>query len=224
MKPIQHIERPERESPFGDVETQVRRAKAGWAGEIHDGLTQTVIAAVLELEALARTENPDKEIVRSALEDTAKELRDALAGIRSILFELTEPADAVTSFDAAVDEVARRWEISPDVRIYGSLDHVPASIEHAAQIVIREALTNAARHAGSKHISVRVTTSPDDVHVQVEDHGRGMPSREDRDAHFGMRMMRRRVEELGGRLVVHSDQEHGTLVDAHLPWKRTDGP
>jgi two-component system sensor histidine kinase DevS len=202
------------------VEELVGQAKAGWAGEIHDGLTQTVIAAVLELESLARLDDPDAEVVRNVLEKTSGDLRKSLADIRGVLFELTEPADAVTSFDEIVDEIANRWEISPDVRIVGNLDGVPPAVEHAAQVVMREALTNAAKHAGSKHVSVRVIVTGDDVHIQIEDHGRGMADHGDGDTHFGMRMMRRRVEELGGRLVVHSDSQHGTLVDAHLPSKR----
>jgi signal transduction histidine kinase len=222
-KPGDEIASTHRTEIADAVELMVRKAKADWAGEIHDGLTQTVVAAVLELEALARQKDADPEVIRAALEATAKDMRSALADLRGVLFEMTEPADALTSFDAAVEEVAKRWEISPDVRLVGTLDDVPANVEHAAQVVIREALTNAAKHAGSKHISVRVIASPADLHVQVEDHGRGMSAEPaDGDQHFGMRMMRRRVEELGGRLVIHSDDQHGTLVDAHLPCGRSD--
>jgi signal transduction histidine kinase len=85
--------------------------------------------------------------------------------------------------------------------------------------VIRESVANAAKHAGSNEVIVRVLATREHVEVAVEDRGRGFtPTRpEVHENHLGLEMMRRRVAELGGVLDIESSPGKGTRVVARLP-------
>jgi len=86
-------------------------------------------------------------------------------------------------------------------------------------VVIRESLANAAKHASSRDVAVKVRASRGEVRVEVQDGGRGFAvgGRGRRGRHFGLEMMKRRVEEAGGSLDIESSPGKGTRVVARLP-------
>jgi signal transduction histidine kinase len=89
----------------------------------------------------------------------------------------------------------------------------------AASSVIREGLANAAKHAAASQVRVRVHATRREVEVRVEDQGKGFhPEGTGLHAgHLGLEMMRRRVAEVHGTLVVRSAPGKGTRVVARLP-------
>lgn len=205
------------------VDTLMLRERTRWAYEIHDGLTQTVTTAVLELEALKeRIERDPREAIR-VLASTKAEVRKALAELRALLFDLSEDRgpdprgeEPLTKY---VHDVVRRWRLPARVSIEGDLRAAPKRLLGVAYVVIREALANAAKHSGAGSISVRVSATTERVEVRVADTGRGFrPQAVARNGrHFGLEMIRKRVAEVGGTLDIRSAPGKGTEVIAHLP-------
>lgn len=187
-----------------------------WAYAIHDGLTQTVAAAILQIETLSQRVRSDPGAVVDDLDETASEMRSAMADMRSILFSLSagsERAEQPTTLvRSCIDEVATRWGLDVDLDITGDLVAVPRQTMTVALVVVHEALTNAAKHAGSS-VAVRVDATPSFLRVSVTDLGPGLG---DSGRRFGMRMMERRVVESGGHLDVRSTSG-GTSVAATFP-------
>ncbi len=94
----------------------------------------------------------------------------------------------------------------------------PPIIQLLAYQVIRESLNNAVRHAAASQIRVVAGVQDGAVRVIVEDDGRGFLSPDSGGAtHFGLSMMRERVELVGGILHVESSPGAGTRVVARLP-------
>jgi signal transduction histidine kinase len=94
----------------------------------------------------------------------------------------------------------------------------PPIIQLLAYQVIRESLNNAVRHAAARRISVTAGVRAGAVRLIVEDDGRGFPTADaTRGPHFGLSMMRERVELVGGILHVESSPGAGTRVIARLP-------
>ena len=89
-----------------------------------------------------------------------------------------------------------------------------AAVEVAAYRVALEALTNVARHARASSCAVRVRTD-EGLELEVEDDGVGIAERA--GTGLGMRSMRERVAELGGRFSVTAGPQAGTLVRAWFP-------
>ncbi len=84
--------------------------------------------------------------------------------------------------------------------------------------VAREALTNAAKYSKARRITVRIWGEDDDGRLIVSDTGVGFEtSNVDLRNHFGLQLMKERVESRGGKLVVESRLGEGTTVAAKVP-------
>jgi signal transduction histidine kinase len=201
-------------------EDPVSRERTRLAYAVHDGLTQVVTASVLELEWLARRVEREPAEATDALDRAAAELRKALEEIRDMLATLTpETASGADRLDDVVRGVIERWQLPATWAVEGDLRQVPASVLEAASAVIRESVANAAKHAGTREVSVRVTATEDALHVLVEDHGRGfrLAGSNLANGHLGLEMMRRRVAEQSGSLEIETSPGNGTRVVARLP-------
>jgi signal transduction histidine kinase len=95
----------------------------------------------------------------------------------------------------------------------------PTACDEIAQIV-REALSNAAQHAGATSIVIRSIYRPLSLQVSVSDNGIGIPPdilRDGREGHFGLNGMRERARRLEGRVQIESDANGGTRVTIKAP-------
>lgn len=201
-------------------EDPVASERTRWAYAIHDGLTQVVTAAVLELESLARRAEMDPGGTIDALTEAATELRRALDEIRGILSEVSpgEPGPH-PPLEEVIQGVLDRWQLPATWTVEGDLTAVPERVLDVASSVVREALANAARHAAPTEVAVHARTSAGVLELLIEDHGSGFePTGSDASGgHLGLEMMRRRVVGIGGTLRIESSPGIGTRVVARLP-------
>jgi signal transduction histidine kinase len=200
------------------VEARVLEERARWAMRIHDGLTQTVTSAVLELQTLRARILVDPPGAVASLSAVEAAIRADLREVRQLLFDLYEdqrpPEPPLATF---VDELLARWGLPARVLIDGDPDAMPAPVLEAAHAVLAEALANAAKHAGTLDVAVFVLAGIDSLRIEVEDHGHGITDPVDGDLHFGLSMMRVRAEDIGGTLEIGSTPGGGTRVVALLP-------
>jgi signal transduction histidine kinase len=202
------------------AEDPIERERARMAYAIHDGLTQVVTAAVLDLEWHARRAEISPEEAVDALSSAASELRRALDEIRSVLASLSaEDEGADQPLDEVVRDVLDRWQLPATWSVEGNIKAVPRPVLEAASSVIRESVANAAKHSASSDVAVRVRASRDAIEVRVEDRGKGFHPKETgpHAGHIGLEMMRRRVAEVNGTLEIGSSPGKGTRVVARLP-------
>jgi signal transduction histidine kinase len=206
------------------VTSLVDRERARMAYALHDGLTQTVTGAVLQLDALAKRIEEDPEAALATLDTSRNEIRRALAELRGMLFDLTPPEedkDTEEPLTRYVQDVVKRWRLPARVAVEGDLSGVPGRVLSVAYVVIREALANAAKHAGGRGVTVTLAAGESDLVVAVGDGGRGFTREDERAAreahHVGLELLRRRVGEVGGQLQIESRPGRGTRVIARLP-------
>jgi signal transduction histidine kinase len=202
------------------VESLLLEERTKWAMRIHDGLTQSVTSAILELQTLRhRIEQEPDEAVETlrAIEDT---IREDLRRIRAVLFELEQgQPQAEPAFATFVNGLVERWRLPARVSVEGDLSFVDPAVIEAAEGIVAEAITNAAKHSGAADVAVRVRIGVGTITIEVEDHGRGIPlaAVQEPDQHFGLRMMKARAEEMGGTIEIGSTPGRGTNVVAVLP-------
>jgi signal transduction histidine kinase len=215
-----------RPRPVGAEHPAVRHAvdallleeRTRWAMQIHDGLTQAVTSAVLELQTLRRriADDPDGAVI--ALGQVEDAIRADLQRIRELLFEMTTEQPRVEpAFAGFVQDVAERWKISVRVTVVGDLTAAPPDVLETTYAIVAEALANAAKHSGASEATVRVRADNAEVTLAVEDGGRGIALVSDHDPHFGLKIMRARAESLGGSIDIESTPGRGTCVRAVLP-------
>lgn len=205
------------------IEQHLLPERSKWAHDIHDGLTQVVTAAVIQLENLRHLIPDDPQAAASALEESQEQIRGTLAELRAVMADLSEEGSVHRRrpLSEQLTDIVQRWRLPARIHVDGDVNHVPRQVLAVTLIVVREALTNAAKHSSAKNVSVRVSAQPDAVTLAVHDNGRGFDPRAlDRGAgrlHFGIRMMRQRVADLGGTIQISSTPGRGTKVIAHLP-------
>ena len=209
------------------VTSVVDRERARMAYALHDDLIQTVTGAVLELEALRKRIERDPEEAISSLDRSTAEVRRALTELRGTLFDLSQSEDESEAPTAPlaryVEDVVKRWRLPARVAVKGDLNAVPPRVLAVAYSVIREGLTNAAKHAPGSNVTVTLSASETELTVTVADTGKGF-SRDQESAaraanHFGLNMLRARVQDVGGNLDVNSRAGRGTRLIAHLPMR-----
>jgi signal transduction histidine kinase len=122
---------------------------------------------------------------------------------------------------AALERLAHEWQarykIPVDVAIQWS-ERLPGEIETALYRIVQEALTNIARHAQAKSVSILIEKRGNSIRAIVEDDGIGFdPSAQRGERHLGLLGMRERAELLGGALTIESAPGHGTSIFIEIP-------
>jgi signal transduction histidine kinase len=145
---------------------------------------------------------------------------DAIKQIRTSIFQLRPHALAGAGLRASVLDVVAEVTPSlgrdPQVHFSGPVDTVSdESLADDVSAVVREALTNAAKHARADRVDVAVTVSGTRLTVTVEDDGDGIGDSERRS---GLANLRHRAEARSGSLAIETgDAGQGTRVRWHVP-------
>ncbi len=192
------------------------------ARELHDSLAQSLSYLKIQVARLAAAlKDPDD---RDGSLAVLEELREGISSAYRQLREL------LTTFRLKVDERGLSRALEDTVQEYrdrGALDirlsnSLPASALspneeiHVLQIV-REALSNVARHAQARQARVTLGLAQGQVRLQVEDDGQGIAGRIPGTHHYGLTIMRERALSLGGGLTVVSGQGGGTRILVSFP-------
>jgi signal transduction histidine kinase len=195
------------------------------ARDLHDSVGQAVAILNMNLGQLSRSTNLSS--LESAMVTDSKAIATAVSDeVRTISYLLHPPLLDDMGLPAAlkwyVEGFSKRSGIATDLKLSRDFGRLPADCEIAIFRIVQESLTNIHRHSGSRCATVRVTWKPEQVEVRVEDGGKGISP--DQQADFaagaamgvGLRGMRERVAQLGGKLDLQSSN-NGTLVRATLP-------
>jgi signal transduction histidine kinase len=186
------------------------------AADLHDHVIQRLFATGLSLQALAATLGPGRATDRVL--QNVRDLDTTIGQIRTAIFQLQQTAEAAPGLRARVLDVvadmAPALGHEPALRFSGVLDTLPDAVADDLLAVLREALTNAARHARATSTDVELTARPDRVVLDVRDDGVGIG---DATRRSGLANMRRRAEHHGGSLTVESRRPTGTRLVWSVP-------
>ena len=189
------------------------------ARDLHDLVIQRLYATGMSLEGMmpmiTRREVGDR--VRNAVDAMDDTIRD----IRATIFALQSRGRANAphlrgDIVALADELTQLLGFSPALRLGSGLDS-RASGELSEQVlaVLREALSNVARHSGATRVDVTVDTDAAGMlTVLVRDNGRGVQETSRRS---GLANMADRAEKLGGRLRLSPAEGGGTELEWRVP-------
>jgi len=188
------------------------------ARELHDSVGQLLAATTMSLAVAAAHANDMNPEAAQALSQADQFLREAIKEVRIVSHLLHPPLLDETGLPSAIrgylEGYSQRGDIQTEVLISEDFGRLPIELETAIFRVIQECLTNIHRHSGSKTAKVQLSRTGDELRVEVEDKGKGMPLRQ--SAGVGLSGMRERLAQFGGTLEVFSNAA-GTTVVARLP-------
>ena len=183
------------------------------ARDLHDRVIQRVFAVGMSLQAAVRLSDRDQivERVNKAVDDldtTVTEIRTAIfelgnktitGGLRHSVLELTE-------------EMASSLGVRPEVTFKGPVDNaISQRIADSLLAVLREALTNAGKHAKATNYVVTISVA-EDVCLEVQDNGIGIEVSQAFGAGLGLLNLRSRAERLGGSFEILTGEDGTRLL------------
>ncbi|MGH2850745.1 MAG: sensor histidine kinase [Solirubrobacteraceae bacterium] len=200
--------------------------RARIARELHDVLAHSVSVMVIQAQA-AQASGADHERITAALRRIEAIGQDTLTQLRGLLRRVAasdtsparEPQPGLDQLDELLDEV-RAAGLAVSLRREGTVRAVPASVELSAYRIVQEALTNTMRHSAATSASVLVRYMPDELAVEVLDHGPRAPNASNGHGR-GLAGMRERADLTGGSLVAEPRLDGGFRVGARLPLRAT---
>ena len=186
------------------------------ARDLHDVVIQRLFATGLQLQGARAMADP---AVRERMDQAVRDLDTTIRDIRGTIFELKhrsgDPVSVRHQASALVTEYAIVLGFAPTLRVLGPVDTlVDADIGAHLLVVLREALSNVARHADATSVLVEIEATPQRVGIRVSDDGRGLPTEREES---GLRNVRQRATELGGAAELVDVQPHGTALSWHVP-------
>lgn len=183
------------------------------ARDLHDTVIQRIFATGLALQAVAaRVEDP---IVADRLQAAVDDLDETVRHIRTTIFELQAkrlPGRSVRQEVLGMAaETAEVLGFDPVVRFDGPIDlALPTDVADNLLATVREALANVVKHAQTRHLEISLVVREGRVVLEVLDEGVGLPEELRAEGH-GLKNLRARAEQLGGRMEV-DDRDTGGVA------------
>ncbi|MGH9279776.1 MAG: GAF domain-containing protein [Acidimicrobiales bacterium] len=188
------------------------------ARDLHDTVIQRLFATGLRLQGavgLTRSSEAAERIAQAVddLDVTVKYIRTAIFGLEASRAGPGRVRQRVLSMAA---EAAGPLGFDPHVLFEGAVDAVPDSLAVELLAVLREALSNVARHARATRVDLQVLTDGAELILRVTDDGRGLPDPIDGKGR-GLANMEARAGRLGGTLALSRAPEGGAAVEWRVP-------
>jgi signal transduction histidine kinase len=197
------------------------------ARDLHDQVIQRLYAAGMSLQATMPMMGRPEAAKRA--QQVVDAMDEAIADIRRAIFSLhargqDTPPSLRAQIVALADEMTPLLGFAPSVRLGGGLDHqVTAGQAEQLLTVLREALSNAARHARASRVEVSVEAGAD-LALQVTDDGTGIPPGGRRS---GLASMAERAIQLGGTMHTGPADDGdgtGTALEWRIPLQDPGAP
>lgn len=205
--------------------------------DIHDGPVQKIFAALGHLEHLQHQVETQIQHLPSpcrcdlyapTLFRVSRLLEVALTEIRSFVGAFRPPDFSQRSLLDILEGLVLQHEEHTGMRVHletpPDLPAVGVPVKIAFYRILQEALANVYRHSGVNECVVRLWAHRDQVHMEVQDHGRGFdpptlvgPTATERAEHVGLRGMRDRIHLVGGVFELDSAPGKGTRVHVWAP-------
>lgn len=192
------------------------------AEEIHDGVSQQLFGLKLLLGDMQGTLTPDlRSPIEGALQRICRTLDDSLGEVRRLITgmrgEETRRVDLAAELCATVAEFARTSGLEIELALpTGAV--ITACDQHEILRIAQEALSNARRHAGARHVQVDLADEPAGYRLQIRDDGCGFdPEAPPPPGHYGLLIMQERAMRAGARLQIDAQPGRGTAVTLHFP-------
>jgi signal transduction histidine kinase len=194
--------------------------------ELHDTLEQGLTGIALQLEAVSATLQASPEAAQQSLDVARQMLRYSIEETRRSVMDLRSQALESRDLVGALENLARQMTggtpVLAEVRVEGTPQRLDAAHEHHLLRIGLEALTNALKHSGARHVDIVVRFEPDATTLSIIDDGCGLGhgAQDMPGMHFGLQGIRERADKIGGVLHIDSARGSGTRLSVSVPAER----
>jgi signal transduction histidine kinase len=216
---IAQLEQTRAELAEANREAGVLAERERLASEIHDTIAQGFTSIVMLVQAAEAVIESDPAQARKQLELVDRTARENLAEARALVAGLAPTALTSATLSDALARLTDRAGQELAITAEFSMTGPPTSLGTGTEVVLlrvcQEALSNVRKHAKARSVRVSLRYLGDGVGLEIADDGVGFDPALVGEG-FGLRGMRTRVAEIGGKLTVRSAVGEGTTVLAEV--------
>lgn len=188
--------------------------------ELHDGVIQTLFSLGMGLDAARELVAVDPARADARIDEAVEAIDGAIRELRNFIFQLRPEHAASMGFARGLTELAREYEVNALVRprldIPSDVDaRLPGRLVPDLLAVVRESLSNVAKHARASEVTIRVRMA-DGIELSVADDGVGLPG-DTLHTGRGLENIRERARALGADLDLRSTPGEGTELRLAIP-------
>ena len=192
------------------------------ARDIHDELgTQLTGISLLSDRAQSHRDRADQ--VGEDLENISLRTRTAVQTVDGIVWAINPHNDTLNNLANYLVQFAEEFFNLTPIRcrlgVPAELPQIPIStqLRHHIYLAVKEACNNVARHSGAGEVWLRLALDGSELCIAIEDDGRGFAAGKASEGSDGLRNMRQRMAEVGGRMELVSQPGQGACVKLFAP-------
>ena len=224
---IEQLESAQASLAESERQAGILQERQRMAGEIHDTLAQSFTSIVMHLEATEQSLTGESESTRTHLRQARQTARQGLLDARRLVQALRPASLEEATLAEALQRTIHRWSQETGIQAQFSIMDDPYPLNPDAEVILlralQEALTNIQKHAHAHTTTVTLSYMQDQVSLDVQDDGIGFnpdlpyPSTSQVGSGLGLGVMRQRVAQLSGEVIVESSPGQGTTLVVQLP-------
>jgi nitrate/nitrite-specific signal transduction histidine kinase len=213
---------------YAAVESQIiLQERSRLAREVHDGLAQSLGFLNFKVQHVDHLlDRGEWEAARQALQELHGGVHDIYTEVRFTLQDLRGLDVLGLGLDRQLQQYGIVFKNRTGLDVNVNVDEgllLPPRSEVQLFRIVQEALMNVYRHARAHRVWVRLHAHLEGIRLEVEDDGVGitvLDEDSERAGHFGLRIIRERVESMGGRLAIESAPGNGVKLRVVVPFEQ----
>jgi PAS domain S-box-containing protein len=192
------------------------------ARELHDDIGQRLALFVVELDQIRQNDPALLSDVLSRVSELQKQATELATDVQTMSHTLhsskIEILGVVAAMRAACDEFGQHHKMEIDFQSRDLHAPLPSEISLGLFRVLQEALQNAGKHSGVKHVAVQLRGTTNEIHLIVQDSGKGFDlNAAMKGRGLGLTNMQERVRVLNGTIIIQSKPMGGTAIHVRIP-------
>ena len=197
------------------------------ARELHDTLEQELAGITMQLDlatdCFQQAPRVAKQAVETARDMSRHSMIEARRSVWDLRCQLLEHGDLVSAISQIVEPLASGDHAKVNVTVKGTPVKLSGQKEMNLLRIAQEAVANAVKHGGARHVNIELLYGSASVCLNVIDDGCGFAADKSAPAgHFGLLDMRERAHSMGSKLNVESEFKRGTQISLKVPLTSSD--
>jgi NarL family two-component system sensor histidine kinase LiaS len=191
--------------------------------ELHDRVLQLLSSVRLRAEVCRRELRDQPQALEKELETIEETTEKAITEIRRLLADTERQADLVTgTLERRLREELAIFRARAGLKLEFECDikahTLPREIERELYFALREGLINVIRHARASELKLNLSQEGNTCTAIVQDNGAGFDlAATEGSSHYGLRIMKERIENLGGQFTIDTAPGKGTRISIVIP-------
>ncbi len=195
------------------------------ARDLHDCSLQNLTHIVHKIELASMY--IDKDVIQAKLElaSISKNIKEVIEEIRNTIFDLRpmqfDDFGLRESIEQLVEKIKRESSLDIACNVDENINCSDQSILMSIYRIVQECINNAVKHSNGKLVKINIKKKDDYFDISISDNGEGFDVEEifneKAKKHFGLMILKERVNILHGTINIESELEKGTKVHIQLP-------